>query len=142
MILGDVVVDRDIRRLVFLLLADDRTFIDQVLIADERRGFRLLGRRRAFHLRPPARNRTWDMFSCLFVVFFGFTISLIPGNGLLDRRGDQPPVAHGSRDDDLLPVERHEIGVVGRHRAFAAFDPAFCNRISITPWYLSMAVLI
>ena len=60
------------------------------------------------------------MFSCLFVVFFGFTISLIPGNGLLDRRGDQPPVAHGSRDDDLLPVERHEIGVVGE-RAGVAF---------------------
>ena len=54
MILGDVVVDRDIRRLVFLLLADDRTFIDQVLIADERRGFRLLGRRRAFHLHRSA----------------------------------------------------------------------------------------
>ena len=27
-------------------------------------------------------------------------------------------------------------------KAIEDFDPAFCNRISITPWYLSMAVLI
>ena len=79
LVLVDRIVNRDVRSLVLLLFADDRTFVDQVLVADQRSGLSGFGSGLgfAFHLHRAALSAALKakpgvvrQFRTAFMAFF------------------------------------------------------------------------